>query len=359
MPLAGGHRPLLAALVTALVLALSSGLACAQADPMQPQSVPSATAASPLKIITLVSGDLKATRRFYQGVLNMTPQPWRVDGAAAARLVAHWGLAPAESVLGVSFTSPGLPGAIAVRVIQATGASLSNRPGYDSGYAGALGLGFPANGLKSRDEIVSALGFKSVVGITSMAFSRADKTTYDVSEVHYEAPDDVLVLGVDRGDLRPVGEIEPSIGIGGPAYSSMILRDAKSATALFGDTLGYELRREMNFRSGGPKGGMRLPAGAEVRFQQWFSPGSSSGYLVLMDLLDADKPNPNGLSAKNRGVVMWSFEARDLGDIERRARKAGVQVMQPPTVIPQPEGGNVRSLILATADGFTVEVTER
>ena len=37
-------------------------------------------------------------------------------------------------------------------------------------------------------------GFSSTVGITKMNFSRADGSEYTVSEVHYIAPDDTLVL---------------------------------------------------------------------------------------------------------------------------------------------------------------------
>lgn len=348
------------AAVLAAALLPSAGLAQAQAqaDPMQPRSAIVATAASPLRTVTVVSGDLQATRRFYQGVLGMTPQPWTVDGLVAAQLVAQWGLAPTATLHGVTFTAPLLTDAIRVRAIAAQPGTPSNRPGYLSAYAGALGLGFPARGLPARDAIVGALGFRSVVGITSMAFPRADKSTYNVSEVHYEAPDDVLVLGVDRGDMQPVGEIDPALGIGGPAYSSMIVRDAARAAPLFAEVLGFEMRREMTFRSGGPSGGMRLPAGAEVRFQQWFAPGSASGYLVVMDLLDADQPNPNGLAATNRGVAMWSFEARDLNDIARRAQQAGVRVLRSALVLQPPDGEPVRSLVLATDDGFRVEVTE-
>ena len=64
-------------------------------------------------------------------------------------------------------------------------------------------------------------GFSSTVGITKMNFSRADGSEYTVSEVHYVAPDDTLVLGVDRGGYTQVGPVNPATGIGGVAYSSL------------------------------------------------------------------------------------------------------------------------------------------
>jgi len=348
--------------LTALMLALmpTHGAAVAQdkRDPMEPQSDARNALAAPLKAVTIMTGNLDQTRRFYQGALGMTPTLLTVRGSKATTLALHWGMAPTESLQMVTFASVGQPDAVAVRAILIAADSPSNRPGYDSAFAGALGMGFAANDLKSSYAVAGALGFKSVVGITSMAFPRADKSTYDISEVHYEAPDDVLVLGVDRGDLRPLGAIDPALGISGLGYSSLIVRDAKDAAPLFGDVLGYEMRRELNFKSGGPKGGMRLPTGAEVRFQQWFAPGSRTGYLVIMDLLDADKPGPNGLTVKNRGIAMWSFEVKNLQQARERARKAKVKVLKEPAMIELPGVGAVRSMMLATADGFSVEVIE-
>lgn len=336
------------------------GAAVAQdkSDPLEPQSDVRNALASPLKAVTIMTGNLDLTRRFYQGALGMTPTFLSMRGPKARTLALHWGMAPTDTLQMVTFSRPGQLDQVAVRAILIATDTPSNRPGYDSAFAGALGMGFPANDLKTRDAIVSALGFKSVVGVTSMSIPRADRSIYDVSEVDYEAPDDVLVLGVDRGDMRPVGPVDPAIGIGGPAYASMLVRQAKDAVPLFGEVLGYEMRRELNFKSPGSAGRMRLPQGAEIRFQQWFAPGSRTSYLVIIDLLNADKPNPTELSAKNRGIAMWSFEVKNLQQARARARKAKVAVVKEPAMIDLPGVGAVRSMILATADGFLVEVIE-
>lgn len=99
-------------------------------------------------------------------------------------------------------------------------------------------------------------------------------------------PDDVMVLGVDRAELQPVGPIDAAIDIGGPAYPSTLISDTRRFAAFFGEVLGFELRREFTFQSEGPSGGMRLPAGTDVHFQQGFAPG--------------------------RGIAMWSFPTADL-----------------------------------------------
>ena len=82
--------------------------------------------------------------------------------------------------------------------------------------------------MPTRLAEVIARGFSSTVGITKMNFSRADGE-YTVSEVHYIAPDDTLVLGVDRGGYTQVGPVNPATGIGGVAYSSFMVDSIEQA----------------------------------------------------------------------------------------------------------------------------------
>jgi catechol 2,3-dioxygenase-like lactoylglutathione lyase family enzyme len=328
-------------------------------DPMEAQSDPRKAIASPLKIITITTGDLEATRRFYQGALGMTPAFHHVTGPAAQKLIAHWRLSPASDLRMITFTRPGLADAIMVRAIQTSATAPTNRPGYLSEYYGALGIGLPVSGIPRRDAIVQSFGFSSVAGPTELAFPRADETTYKVGEIHYEAPDDILVLGVDRGGMRPVGPIDPALDIGGPAYSSSMVSNAEAIAPLFKDVLGLEIRRSFVFMSKGAQSGMRLPAGVEVLFQQWFSPGATTGYLLQMQPLNAGAPAPQGIGPKNRGIAMWSFDVRSLEQIVKRAQHASVPVVSPPAKLDFPGLGPTRSMVLATPDGFLVEVNER
>ena len=328
-------------------------------DPMEARSDSREAIASPLRIITIITGDLEATRRFYQDALGMTPAFHEVTGAAAQKLLAHWGLSAASSLRMITFTRQGLADAIMVRAIQTSATAPTNRPGYLSEYYGALGIGLPVSGIPRRDAIIQALGFNSVVGLTELTFPRADETTYKVDEIHYEAPDDILVLAVDRGGMRPVGSIDPASGIGGPAYSSSMVSDAEAIAPLFKDVLGLEIRRSFVFMSKGAQGGMRLPAGVEVLFQQWFSPRATTGYLLQMQPLNAGAPAPQGIGPKNRGIALWSFDVKSLDQIVKRARDASVPVVSPPAEFDFPALGPTRSMVLATPDGFLVEVNER
>ena len=206
---------------------------------------------------------------------------------------------------------------------------------------------------------MTGLGFSSTAGLTSITLPKADGTTYDVGEVHYRAPDGVLALGIDRGTMPAVGPIDASAGVGGPAYSGMMVGDMAAAKALFADALGLEVRRSVELSSSGPAGGLGLPAGTRFTFQQWYAPGATSGYVILMKL------HENGLQATappglaSRGLALWSFETKALDAVLARAAAAGVAVQRPAATVPLGDGRMGRSAILLTGDGFPVEVVEQ
>jgi len=328
-------------------------------DPMMPRDDGRAVVCGPLAAITVAGTDPQVIRRFYQGALGLTPTHSILDGVAAAALREHWGVAGTGPLEILVFTRPEVPEALCLRVVIVAPDRPVSRPALDSRFDGALGFGFPVRDLYRRHAIVEALGFEARAGVTVMSFPRADGTTYDIGETHWVAPDEVMVLGVDRAHLQPVGPIDPALDIGGPSYSSALVADAASAGQFFDEVLGLKLRREFTFESEGPNGGMRLPQGTRVHFQQWFAPGSRSGYLVVMQLLQNALRAPVRLAAPARGIAMWSFPTADLEATLQRARSHGTPVLQAAEWIEAPGEAAVRSAVLATPDGFPVEIFQR
>ncbi len=331
----------------------------AAADPMAPTSSSDDALTSPLRMVTVTTSDMTASRRFYQGALDLTPQEMALEGDDRARFAAHY--ATPESATGrvTIFRRHGLDDAMLVRLIEIGADAPESRIDHNGRYDGPLGFGFSARDLASRETIVNAHGFSAVKSVVEMDFPRADGTTYTVGEIHFRAPDSVLVLGVDRGPLTPVGQIDEALMMGGPSYASMLMSSAEAVTPLFADVLGLERRREMSFTASGPDGGMGLDAGAEVLFQQWFSPGSTSGYLVMMEILTGGLDAPAPLDLTSRGVSMWSFETDDIDALMARAEAADTHVLSGPTTLNLPSFGLVQSVVFATADGFPVEVFTR
>lgn len=325
-------------------------------DPMTPRQDGRPVLCGPLSGLVLASGDLERCRRFYGGALDLRVDRQHWVGEPARKLRDHWGAAGGEALDLLVLTRSGLPDALTVHVVQIDGARPTSRPGLDCRYDGPLGLGVPVRGLARRHAIVEAYGFEANAGVTTMTFPRADGTTYDIGETHWVAPDDVMVPGVDRAHLQPVGSIDTALEIGGPSYASTLVSDVDRCGEFFDTVLGYELRREFTFESEGPEGGMRLAKGLRVRFQQWFAPGSRTGYLVIMQLLEGGLRPPNGLGLFNRGIGLWSFPTTKFAAVQDRVARQGVKVLSPPADIGVPGLGSRHSMVVATPDGFPVEI---
>ena len=332
------------ALLVTLALFAGASTVSAQTDPLIAVSVADPVAASPLRRVTIATADMAATRRFYGDALGMIASPATALPVSEARK-----LGVSAKSLSIRFTRAGDMNAADVRALLVPARQLALRPTYNALALGGLAMGMPVNGQAKRETLVIAAGFASVVGVTSMSLPRADGSTYIVEEIHYKAPDGVLVLGIDRGAMPPVGPIDMSAGIGGPAYASLVVGDLPRAEAFMKTVLRYEKRREAIFASSGPKGGLGLAEGQRFVFQQWFAPGSGTGYVILMKMLDrpAEPAQPAGFA--RRGIMMWTFDAVDLVDLADRAESVGVKIV----------AKDAGSLIVAMPDGFLVEFVKR
>lgn len=326
-------------------------------DPMLPVSSVEDATISPIRALTIMSGDLDATRRFFQAGMDMSAELTTLDGPQAAALAAQWGLEPGPVEM-ILFRHPDAQGAALVRAVKAPEGLAVMRPGYDSRPIGPLGFGYAGEDLEARRTIMEALGFETTAGVMYMDFPRADGTTYEVSEIHFKAPDDMLILAVNRGPKQPVGPIDPALGIGGAAYASILVGDLEESETFLGEVLGLERRRDIAFNASGPNGGMvGLRAGEEVAFQQWFSPGARTGYLVVMELLEGPKSETE-LGFEQRGVALWSFEVDDLDAVLERYAATGRTPAAAPALYVSPGLGRVRGAILENPDGLPVEVYE-
>ena len=331
--------------------------ALAQTDPMLPTSSSADAITSPLVAVTVLSHDLLSSREFYEGALAMTATPISLNDEEAQQLKQYWNLPLTSAVEGLIFSNPSAPGSGVVRVLKAPPGTPSGRPDLSSRYSGPLGFGFPDTDMFTRLAEVERRGFSSTVGITEMNFSRADGSEYTVSEVHYVAPDDTLVLGVDRGSYTQIGSINPVTGIGGVAYSSFIVDSIEQSSRFFHEVLGYELRREMTFRSSG-QGMPDTRKGESIAFLQWFSPGATTGYLVMMELLDDDKKAYAALGMASSGLSMWSFTTDSLDTINSRWQAYSGETAEvfegrvPPF-------GIVRSIQLTSPSGIPIEIIQR
>ena len=310
-----------------LIFGLHPGLTSAQAaatprDILLPLSSPDQANVGPLAMATILTGDPVATCRFYAGAMDMGSRSANLAGAEAQAFAASLGLPPGQRLNVTVYSRADLQGAAQVRVVEVPADRPLARPAHDARMVGPLSMGFPVRKVEDRSTMMTAYGWAATAGVTSITLPMGDGTTYTVKETHFQAPDGVLSLGIDRAALRPVGPIDPALDIGGPAYVGIIVFDTKTMDVFL------------------------------------VAPGSSTGYLVVMQHLNAGRPAPNGIGQGARGIAGWSFESRDLTAVFERARAHNTTVLSPIARRLVPGLGMLRTLVLATPDGMPIEIIE-
>lgn len=346
---------------SAINSALTSSVVAQTSDPLSVQGSIAEQIVGPLHAITIHTSQGDAYRRFLQGGMGMN-----AGALETSALARRYGLG--QDVMSVrTYTGPNIgpnssPQFVQVRVIEGVqGGAAVLRPDHDALVPGILSIGFPVSGIEARAKILAAYDFPATAGVTDITLPRADGTTYKVFESHHHAPDGVLCLCIDRATLKPVGPIDTrGLGIGSPAYTGMIVTDATAMEAFLVGVFGWQKRRDVVLSSSGPNGGLGLPAGQRFKFQQYFAPGTDTGYLVVMEHLMNQKPAPAKLGLSQLGLGMLSFKTRQFGAVMSRARAQNTTILTMPQSGAQrrSQRGGQRSIILATPDGVPIEVIE-
>ena len=326
--------------------------------------------AGPLRMVTHVTGDLEACRRFYCGVLQMRELPsvgTADDLDALFALQAQlWGLPAGARWRVAHFMSQGVVGSPVLRVLEFEQSGPLIRERFDVTLEGGVSVGFAVRDLALAERMATEQGFPVAAHATSVPIHRSDGTGYLVTESVFQAPDEVYAFGIARdGALAPIAPIAPGFNVGGPAYASMVANDGQAVVDFIAEVLDYHVVRDIVMRGEEPEDVLGLPPGSRMRFVQMYARAASSGYVVLVDFFERGRPNPVPLGPPSRGVTMWSFRVRDLeGALERvrafAARGAGAgaaAVISGPLRLPSLFGVQSMASIRAP-NGFIIELVK-
>jgi catechol 2,3-dioxygenase-like lactoylglutathione lyase family enzyme len=339
-----------------VLLTAFSAFAAAQ-DPLAPRDNAATALVGPLEQITLIVADIAPTAKLYRDGLAMRmrgPQPLEPNVAAAL------GLPDTASGRVYTFDQPKTPDAAQIRVIELRAPGGLIRAERDARGHGGLSIGFPIGDLARRHAAVVDAGFALSGKLQKFQMPKADGSRYAVGEMLIEAPENLYAIGVWREpSMAPIGAIDAELGLGGPAYSGQTVEYGEAVLWFYTDVLGLEARRDFEFTSAGPDGGLKLPAGTTMRFIQLFSPGSSSGYLVLLDFRAAGQPNPLLIRAPNRGIVGYAFEVRQWDALMQRIKASATAILHPTSRLDSADLGARRSLTVLSPNGFPIELFER
>jgi catechol 2,3-dioxygenase-like lactoylglutathione lyase family enzyme len=322
---------------------------------MAPRAGAAPTLCGALELVTLMANDAEPAIRFLTQAMRLrVASDVGVAGAAAAARRELWDLPPSATWRELTFEAASEPPGVRVRVIAMPGGALV-RPGMESRLTGGLSIGFPATDLAHTLARVTALGYESTAGIVPLTITRPDGSSYVSGEILFRGPEQSYMLVVGRpAGMAPVGPIDPATGMGGAAYSAIVVPDATREIAFYREVLGWEARQDIVLTTSGPAGGLGLDPGTQFRFVQLFAPGATSGYVCLLDMMAVGRANPVAPRLPNRGIVMWSFGTRAFDRVLAQARAAAGA--SPPRLA---DLAGRRTLTLQTPAGLTVEVTER
>lgn len=328
--------------------------------PMQdiflPESSSEEALVSPLHTVTYVTSEPRLMERILTEAYDLVGSGWsELDEASSIYL----GFSRESGVRINIFRREGEAANVMVRLIHQPAKVDPVRPDYSGLYPGGATLSFPMRDLLAHEKRMNALGVHSTIGVKEMDFTSPTGEVYTSAEIVYKAPDNAFLMGVKRPDVFvPTGPIDANTGTGGPSYSARCLVNADATLGFFRDVLRFEVRRDVIFEVG-EKSALLMPQGTKERFMQCFTPGSKTGYLVLMDHHEATRAEPPaGYGPPSRGIVMWSFATTRFDEVAARIRDEPLTVLKEAAELRIPLQPHGRCMIVEDPEGFPIEIFE-
>lgn len=329
-------------------------------DIFVPQSSPDDALVGQLHMVTYITADKQTVEKIFTEGYGLERSEWqRPIAGELADMNSYLGFDASHSWECCVFNKSGIGANVQIRVIAVDQQVSQVRPAYDGLYAGGATISFPIEDLHAHERHMASLGVESTIGVKEMEFTSPTGETYISAEIVYKAPENIFVMGVVRPDIFvPVGPVDPATGMGGSAYSARCITATEEMLDFLRNILGFEIRRDVEFTVG-ERSALLMPEGTTERFIQAFSPGSATGYMVLMDHHKATKiSSARGYGPPNRGIGIWSFGTKNIDAVHRRAVEAGIEVFQSPAIYHIPCLPESKSMILIDPDGFSIEIFE-
>lgn len=330
-------------------------------DPLAPKTTADAAATGPLHTATICTHDLAGSLKLYRDGLGLSVRgPVEVSDQVRQAENTLWGMPPATRWALYLLHRAGVDGAARIRLLVFDTPGPEIRQTWDPREPAPFTLGFPTMNLTALDARLRQLGFESLAPMEQSQIPRPDGTKYGLQESVFKGPDHVHAVGVSRLDGMPqLGPVDPVTGHGGPAYSAQVVTNSDAVVKFYVEVLGFELRSDRAWKSGATSA-IGLPQGTPFRLALIYSPGASTGQVLLMDF-GAATAAPSGVSPRppNRGLGVYSFPVKSLEATAARIRAAGTTVVSGPVRIDTPDLGPVRAMSVLAPNGVIVELFER
>ena len=321
-------------------------------DSLAPTSRVEDALASPLKRIVISTNSLPESLLFYRDAMGLSVAgPVKLSELEHKRRTRAWALDSRESWQLYRLYRSGVQAAAEIELLVFDHIKPAIHKSWNPLALGPLSIGFPNADQISRDKAVRDLGFGALNTLEIYPVPRPDGTTYRIQETIYNGPDFVHAVGIHRADGQTqLGPLDAK-GLGGPAYSAMVVQDSVKMIAFMTEVLGWEVRSDRTWKSAGSKGALNVPDGTEFRFSILYAKGASSGHILLIQFLNADvQPSASPAQVPHRGIGMWVMQTQKMQAIRENAKKFGSNILRLNAETLQ------ESLVLTAPNGFKIWV---
>ncbi|MEZ5473675.1 MAG: VOC family protein [Steroidobacteraceae bacterium] len=303
-----------------------------------------------LETVTLITAVPDEVRKFY-AAFGLTPlQLSRSEPGPLRAEAALWSVPEEVAATQLLLANSALPGTPRLRVLTVPKDSPAVRDNYSAQADGGASLGFACLPSAQLAGLQPSAQFEVTV-------PRPDKAdSYTVRERYFHAPENVLLPCVTRpADVAPIATLDPTVGVGGPAYAGIVVADVERELRFYRDGLGMEKTRDIELREPELLAAAGLPTDAVVRFVQVSAPGTTSGMLTLLDLGAKGVRNEHQ-HPPARGLVLWTFPVSDILIARDRVKRAGGVIIAGPLATTTPLFGSFQALTVRTPAGVFLEL---
>jgi catechol 2,3-dioxygenase-like lactoylglutathione lyase family enzyme len=330
-------------------------------DWLAPRSKPEEALTLRLAEISLSTNHLDSIRLFYVQGMGMTLEgPLKVGRKTRRTLRRLWGIPDTLMWRLYRLHRPEIKGEIEIRLFVFDKPIPAIHASYDPLELGPLSIGFPNLDQVKLDSHLRSLGFGALSRLERSKIARPDGTPYTIYETIFNAPDFTHCVGITRGDgMRQMAPVDSATGHGGPGYSAQVVHRSDEVLAFYTGVLGLELRSDRQWRSSA-NSALGIPEGIPFRFAIVYPQGARTGQLLFLDFDDArEKPSAHPPRLPYRGIAMWTFETRNIAEIERRAKAANTPILHPRTRLRSPTLGLIEAMTLLAPNDFPVEIFQK
>ncbi len=287
-------------------------------ESVQSSEIAKGVIAGPLKLVTICTSDLSAARSFYEEELGLSVKgPHELGAEEKEKLSAFWDI--------------------------------------------PLTLGFDIYSLSTGDGI-SELHTRIVHINEETPFFRG---SYDVKELgpymidmsmdHEQklakAPGKYLcrTIGAPDAELNSEADLQEEIK---PLFATFMSDKIEEELILFTHVLGLSLQPDLTNTGSNGEGSIH---------NYKLSARDGEGYRLMLvgyeedDFIDLEEAP----RLPNQGMVMWSFETRDIGEVLARAHAKQIKIYRTPRKLSTPLLGEVIAMTLLSPTGYIIEVYSR